>query len=281
MNQPHRHHPHTLTWVLATILAIVTSIAVTTIIHVSGSGDTAAADRRGALPEARYDAVIPGLIPFTRTLPAGAPVDTHHLRRDTVLYGADRKTPVAVLRKRNFIDRPTTTIAVRGNQTWTLILTPARQQLPSSRTPRHPSAPAQTAAWAHTADLAPSISVRSRATVHVNTGTLTITDPHGATHEWPAGIGAPNTPTPVGVTGYLQERYRDPAQGQRIYPIQLTSLHATAADEPYRGHDGGLIGIHYATGPLAVATHGCVRVHTDTITALTALPVGTPITLEP
>ena len=30
-----------------------------------------------------------------------------------------------------------------------------------------------------------------------------------------------------------------------MHPIQLTSLHATAADEPFGGSDGGLIGIHF------------------------------------
>ena len=88
-----------------------------------------------------------------------------------------------------------------------------------------------------------------------------------------AGVGATGTPTPRGVTGYLQARYRDAAQGQADHAIQLTSLHATAADEPYGGSDGGLIGIHLGSG----SSHGCIRVGSAALAAVDALPLGTPV----
>lgn len=92
------------------------------------------------------------------------------------------------------------------------------------------------------------------------------------------GIGAAATPTPTGVTGYLQARYLDPGQAQSN-PIQLTSLHSAAADEPYGGHDGGLIGVHFNTTATGTASHGCIRLAPAAITAVNALPVGTPITI--
>ncbi|MGN6503269.1 MAG: L,D-transpeptidase family protein, partial [Pseudolysinimonas sp.] len=108
--------------------------------------------------------------------------------------------------------------------------------------------------------------------ITVPRGRLTITGPDGA-REFPADVGGPQTPTPTGVVGYLQARYLDPAQGQSAYRIQLTSLHATAADEPYGGDDGGLIGVHLGSG----SSHGCVRLGAAAIAAVDALPRGTPV----
>ncbi|WP_240183645.1 L,D-transpeptidase [Leifsonia aquatica] len=116
--------------------------------------------------------------------------------------------------------------------------------------------------------------------VSVSAQSLTITDATGrAEHTFAVGVGAPGTPTPVGVTGYLEAQYLDPDQGQRLHRIQLTSLHATAADEPYGGSDGGLIGIHYESEASGAVSHGCIRLGADAITAVDALALGTPIVI--
>lgn len=96
---------------------------------------------------------------------------------------------------------------------------------------------------------------------------------------WPVGVGAPGTPTPIGVTGYLEARYRDAAQGQAEHPVQLTSLHSTAADEPFGGNDGGLIGIHFQASASGAVSYSCIRVPLEAIAAVNALPLGTLITI--
>jgi lipoprotein-anchoring transpeptidase ErfK/SrfK len=114
----------------------------------------------------------------------------------------------------------------------------------------------------------------SRIEISVGRQQLMIRGP-GGTRRFPAGVGGDGTPTPTGVTGYLQARYLDPRQGQSVFRIQLTSLHAVAADEPYGGSDGGLIGLHLGSG----SSHGCIRLGPDAIAAVDALPLGTPIVL--
>ena len=96
-------------------------------------------------------------------------------------------------------------------------------------------------------------------------------------HEFPAGVGAGGTPTPTGVVGYVQARYLDPAQDQTVHPITLTTLHSSAADEPYGGDDGGLIGVHYESAARGAVSHGCVRLDGDAIDAVNALPLGTVV----
>lgn len=227
------------------------------------------------LPEAKYDAVIGGLIAIAETDQLPATVDTYTLKHDAALYGADERTPVARLAAENFLAERTTVLAVKQIREWTLVLTPARQALPSKN---GGTAAAQTAAWIRTGDLTGKRTIDSALTVSVSKQSLTVRT-GGTTNTFAAGVGVDATPTPTEVTGYLQARYLDPAQGQSLYPIQLTSLHATTADEPLPGGTGGLIGVHYQTETDGKVSHGCIRLSTEAITTVNTLPLGTPITI--
>lgn len=220
-----------------------------------------------ALPEARYDAVIPAL--DATAPPRALPTLIVELTRDVALYGHDRRAPVARLAARNFLGDATVVAAFpAGPGGWQLVLTPARRTLPSAPG----SASAQSSAWVRSADLGAGTPVAHRVEIAVGAGRLSIEGP-GARASFDIGVGAASTPTPVGVVGYLQARYLDPAQGQARHRIQLTSLHATADDEPFGGADGGLIGIHHGSG----SSHGCVRVEAAALAALDELPLGTPV----
>jgi lipoprotein-anchoring transpeptidase ErfK/SrfK len=225
-----------------------------------------------ALPEARYDAVIPGL----SAVPLGTTIHPTvvQLRRDAALYDAPDGKPIARLDRVNFLGHSTVAVPVERHGPWTRILTPARQQLPSAA----PNSPAQTSAWIPTAALRMAATLSSEIEISVGRQTLTIISADDR-HSFPVGVGSAETPTPVGVTGYLQARYLDPAQDEATYPIQLTSLHSTVSDEPYGGSDGGLIGLHFSSHPRGAISHGCVRMSADAITAVNALPLGTLIRL--
>lgn len=230
-----------------------------------------------ALPAAVYDAVIPGLL----AAPA-EPRITHasSVAFDTPVYGADFATAVARIPAKDFLGKPTVVVPVETRGAWSMVLTASRQLLPS-QAGEGTTAPAQTAAWLPTSALGTSSALPHRVVVSVSAQTLTITDAHGkAEQTFPVGVGTEETPTPTGTTGYLQARYLDPAQGQTVHRIQLTSLHATAADEPYGGADGGLIGVHYQDVASGAVSHGCVRLSADAITAVDRLPLGTPITVQ-
>ena len=229
-----------------------------------------------ALPEAKYNAVIAGLVGYAHSgVPKGM-TSTYTIAADAPLYGDDRTTPVARLAAANFLGSPSVVVPVRTRGAWSLVLTPSRQSLPS----QHPDAPAQSAGWIRTDLLTKSQSLTSHIEISVGAQTVSIVDATGtATATFPAGVGAASTPTPTGVVGYMQARYLDPAQDQTVYPIGLTSLHSSAADEPFGGKDGGLIGIHYYPERNGAISHGCVRLDGDAITKLDTLPLGTPVVI--
>lgn len=232
------------------------------------------AGQLASLPEARYDAVIPGLIRYDST-DTTALARSATLAKDVALYGAAQKSAVAHLSATNFLGDPTTVVPVRTDGALTLILTPARQQLPSSA---NGDAAAQTAAWIRTDALTAGEALPSHVVVSVSEQALSIvTGKDVATYQ--VGVGTKTTPTPTRVTGYLQARYLDPKQGQSVHPIELTSLHSAAKDEPFGGSDGGLIGVHFNTTSTGAVSHGCIRLDAAAIAAVNALPLGTPITI--
>lgn len=237
-------------------------------------------DEIAALPEARYDAVIPGLMAYTSAEVPAVSRDVYAISSDTPIFD-EGKHPVARFAFRNFAGRPTVIVPVEIEGPWALVLTPARQNLPSASSG---SAPAQTAGWVRTSALKKSTDhpIDSRVVIVTGEQKLLIQDPAGTTvQSFDVAVGAPDTPTPTGVTGYLQERYLDPKQGQSIYPIQLTSLHSSAQDEPFQGEDGGLIGMHYFPSHSGSISHGCIRLSAEAITAVNRLPLGTSVTIVP
>lgn len=227
-----------------------------------------------ALAPADYRAVIPGLLPAP---PTATWMSVFHLQADTPLFGADRTAPIARFESRDFLGEPSVVVRVAVDGPWSLVLVPSRQILPSQAGAGR-SAPAQSAGWLPTSALTSDATVQNRIVVSVSAQSLTITDAAGRPEQtFSVGVGDQGTPTPVGVTGYLEARYLDPAQGQRVHRIQLTSLHATVADEPYGGTDGGLIGIHFESVSTGAVSHGCVRLGAEAIAAVDALALGTPI----
>lgn len=228
------------------------------------------------LPEAQYSAVIAGLMPFDRTVRSDT---VFHLTADAPLFGADRDRPVARLAAQDFLRQPTTVVGVERDGDWELVLTPARQQLPSAAGTT--GAAAQTAAWVPVSGLRETATPRSRIVISTTDQTVSVVNAAGTTlQRFDAGVGTADTPTPTDVTGYLEQRYVDPAQGTGDHPIQLTSLHSGAADEPYGGHDGGLIGLHWNATTSGTVSHGCVRLDAEAVAAVNALPLGTLVTVE-
>ncbi|NII40865.1 lipoprotein-anchoring transpeptidase ErfK/SrfK [Curtobacterium flaccumfaciens] len=257
--------------------------AGTTPTHTPSATATAHADNYrapsaaavAALPEAKYDAVIGGLLP---SYEPDVPESADHawtISTDAPLYGDDRTTPVARLAAQNFLGDATVVVPLRFAGDWALVMTPSRQQLPSVA-PN--GAAAQTAGWVRRDLLHRGQALSDHLVIAVGAQTVSIVDAGGKTeHEFPAGVGAGGTPTPTGVVGYVQARYLDPAQDQTVHDITLTTLHSAAADEPYGGDDGGLIGVHYESVARGAVSHGCVRLDGDAIDAVNALPLGTVV----
>jgi hypothetical protein len=226
------------------------------------------------LPEARYDTVIPALREQSTVLDLAH--TAYSLAADAALYGTRGGVPIARIDSANFLGEPTVVVPVEIRRRWSLVLTPARRALPSANGGR---AAAQTSAWIRTDLLVKPVRLSNRIVVSLSARTLTVVSVGGEGKHFAIAIGASSTPTPTGVTGYLQARYLDPSQAQREFEIQLTSLHSPTADEPFGGSDGGLIGVHYEKSSSGAISHGCIRVTVDAIEAITALPLGTLITI--
>lgn len=290
--------PYPKTWTTVGIAAVVVAAAAIAVPVLTGAtgGDAvpAAADRTptatartvpsvpdvaaaalAALPEARYSAVVGGLLPVDRTVSSA---EVFHLRTDAPLFGSDRQRPVARFAATDFLGQPTTVVGLRHEGDWELVLTPARRELPSAADGH---AAAQTAAWVPRTALVQQVTPTSHVVISTADQTVSIESSSGrVTRSFPAGVGTSDTPTPTGVTGYLEQRYVDPSQGTGDHAIQLTSLHSSAADEPYGGSDGGLIGLHWNAAASGAVSHGCVRLSAEGVAALDALPLGTLVTVE-
>jgi lipoprotein-anchoring transpeptidase ErfK/SrfK len=94
-----------------------------------------------------------------------------------------------------------------------------------------------------------------------------------------AVVGAPTTPTPVGLAA-IYERNRQPNPSGAFGPwvLALTSL-----SEVLRSFGGGpgRIAIHGSAGGGA-GTHGCIRVPNEDVAWLAAkIPAGTPVNIRP
>ncbi|MGE3618971.1 MAG: L,D-transpeptidase [Acidimicrobiia bacterium] len=95
----------------------------------------------------------------------------------------------------------------------------------------------------------------------------------------PVGLGKADVPTPGGVF-YIKELLQPPnpkgAYGPFAYGLSGFSTELT----DFEGGEG-VIGIHGTNDPSSVgidSSHGCIRMHNDTITELTEiLPLGTPV----
>ncbi|WP_431219468.1 L,D-transpeptidase [Leifsonia xyli] len=231
-----------------------------------------------ALPEARYNAVIPGLLAYASAEVPPASRHAYAISADIPIYD-DARTPVARFAFTNFAGRPTVIVPVRIDGPWALVMTPARQKLPSQA---GGAAPAQTAGWVRTDALHRTTDLTRKIVVSTGEQKLLVEGLDGSVvQSFDVAVGAPGTPTPTGVTGYLEERYLDAQQGQTEHAIQLTSLHSSAQDEPFDGEDGGLIGMHYFAAHTGSISHGCIRLSSDAIAAVDALPLGTSVTIVP
>ncbi|WP_426624414.1 L,D-transpeptidase family protein [Leifsonia sp. McL0607] len=224
-----------------------------------------------ALPAATYNAVIPELLAYKDVDMTSITAAYTAKSGDVPVFGVDQKTPVAKLPAANFLNQPTVIVPVTTSKQWALVLTPARQTKPSQT---DGDAAAQTAGWVPLSALEKSATLDATVTVSVSKQTLTIM--RGSEKvTYKVGVGTTKTPTPTGTTGYLQARYEDTAQAD--FPIQLTSLHSAAADDPMGGSDGGLIAAHYNSTNSGAVSHGCIRLTAAALAAVNQLPLGTPV----
>lgn len=225
------------------------------------------------LPQVNVFAVIPALpvddAPFGTTvaeravpLGAGAPV-----------WADPRGEPVAYLPREYAYDGTTVPIVERQEH-WIKVLLTGRQAMPSQGNP------AQVAGWMRVSDVevAPStetvvVSISARTIDIVRNG---VAERIAADFAW----GTDATPTPVGRAFIMTTRVVPEYGYTRGHPIVYLSVQSPTLDG-FGGADAAVTAFHYHDDRSGPISNGCLRVDPDAITKLSALPLGTPVIVNP
>ena len=119
--------------------------------------------------------------------------------------------------------------------------------------------------------------------IDVTTHRLQVYDGGRLTLDFPAGVGTPDDPTPLG-DFYVMER--DPSRGPGWGPFLLATNAHSEAISSWEGSGDAFTAIH---GPLgadqAIGTtggeisHGCVRLHSADLAQLEPVPAGAPVVI--
>jgi lipoprotein-anchoring transpeptidase ErfK/SrfK len=116
--------------------------------------------------------------------------------------------------------------------------------------------------------------------VSTENNTLTLLKLDAVVKEYPVATGTGGTPTPHG-SFYLTELLAPSNPGYGPYAFGLSAFSDVLSSF---GGGPGQIGLHGTDDAASIgsaASHGCVRMTNDDITALAQLlPLGTPITIE-
>ncbi|GAA1574598.1 hypothetical protein GCM10009827_115600 [Dactylosporangium maewongense] len=215
------------------------------------------------LPEATTDTAIPGA-PLDTDRTAGTDGAVVHNRAPIAVFYAPGGNPIARL--------PT---VQAGSSTWL----PVVDRQPGWVRVLLPSRPNGASGWldATAVDVARTpYEVR----VSVHTRSLTLIRDGAQVGRWTVAVGAPTTPTPTGRT-FLLAQITDPAQ--TFSPVILALGTHSAVLASYHG------------GPATTALHtwpdrivyghavsnGCLRVPAAALNALTQVPLGTLVRIDP
>jgi len=234
--------------------------------------DTAAYDL-ASLPQVTVFSVVPALsvddAPFTaptaeRALPRGdgAPV-----------WADPNADPVAYL-PRSYDYGGTTVPIVERQEHWVKVLLVGRQSVPSRGNP------GQVTGWLRTADVEISMAPES-VVVSISGRTIDIVrdgvaERIASDFAW----GTEATPTPVG-RSYIMTTQVVPEYGYtRGHPIVYLSVQSPTLDG-FGGADVAVTAFHYHDARSGPISNGCLRVDPEAITKLAALPLGTPVIVNP
>ena len=136
--------------------------------------------------------------------------------------------------------------------------------------------------WVHQSDVTLS-TVTYAIVVNLTTMHLQVFDNGAQIFDFPAGIGAPDDPTPPGQY-FMPMQYPSPGPGYGPF-VLVTSDHSDTITD-WENSGDAVIGIH---GPItasddaligttgAAISHGCIRLHDADLAQLSVIPAGTPI----
>ena len=235
----------------------------------TAGSDGAGSDGAGAAPVVDISALP---LADTYSVVEGAPVDPTpdvatdglvvHPERQTPVHDAPDGMPIARVEPTQFGDVWFPVIAAQGD--WVQILLPSK--------------PFGSTGWVRAADMQQATTL-FRVEVHLGSMTMELLRDESVVEEWTIGIGAADTPTPVGRT-FILGAFSDPAQ--TFSPVILPlGAHSPTLDT--FGGGPGTVAIH--TWPTedgfgTAGSNGCIRVPRDALDELVEVPLGTLVTID-
>jgi len=254
------------------VYLVVLAFVVTGVSLVVSPGDDAAASGGGG-GAGRERITLASLKPSTtRTTIPRAPKDPDpqgvtdgevvHPLDVLKLYAAPGRRPFAKVTPKQFGDTWLPVVERRGG--WSRVLLPSR--------------PNGSTGWLRTRDV-------ERATtpylvrVHLGSRELELFLQGSSVGRWPVAIGAPETPTPPGRT-FLLGQVVDEAQSFSPLILPLGS-HSDTLDS--YGGGPGTVALHGWPDDAVfgqAVSHGCIRVPSDALGALSQVPLGTLVLVD-
>ena len=171
----------------------------------------------------------------------------------------------------NKLDYDGTTVPIIEKQAnWVKVLLAGRQSVPAT---------GQMMGWLRTQDVTLS-PLPDYVTVSLSAFTIDIV--RNGTDEQIAndfGYGRPETPTPVGRTFIMTVQSFPEMAYTRGEPIIYLSVQSPTL-KGFGGADVAITAFHYHDQRTGSISNGCIRVGPETLAALSALPLGTPVIIN-
>ena len=259
----------TLGWTLGAVTLVVALGLGLFVVLGNGSGGSApgapavpvAGPGAADLPVSDTHADLPAAPPDPDPTGATDGVVVHPLR-STPVHDTPAGAPFATVGPTQFGDAWFPVVDDRGD--WVQILLPSK--------------PSGSAGWIRAEDVERA-ATPYRVAVHLGSRTLEIREGDRSLGTWPVAVGAAGTPTPTGRT-FLLGAFSDP--GQDFSPVILPlGVHSPTLDT--FGGGPGTVAFHGwpddSTFGEAVSS-GCLRVPDDALDLLTAVPLGTLVTID-
>ncbi len=178
----------------------------------------------------------------------------------------------------------TPSMTVPGNWYGYASVLPVINTLPGWVEVRLAQRPNGSTIWVHQSDVTLS-NTPYAIVVDLTTMHLLVYDGGTQIFDFPAGIGAPDDPTPTGQY-FMPMQYPSPGPGYGPF-VLVTSDHSDTFTD-WENSGDAIIGIH---GPItsgddaligttgAAISHGCIRLHDADLAQLAIIPAGSPINI--
>ncbi|QAY58567.1 murein L,D-transpeptidase [Microbacterium protaetiae] len=227
----------------------------------------------GALPKVDVFAVIPALPVDDDPYGAFSGEVVRPVGDAAPVFADPGGEPVAVLPRDDPYDG-TTVPVIEHRAGWVKVLLPGRAHTPSQ------GDAAQLTGWLRTGDVvARDLDVQIQVDISKHRIQIVrngIIERVTGDFAW----GRSETPTPHGRAFVMMVRTAPSLAYTRGHPVVYLSVQSPTLDG-FGGADVAVTAFHYHDAHSGAISNGCIRVGAAAITALAALPVGTPVTVHP